>query len=351
MILFKKIKYVCILYYFIFEIFFKNLIYTNNYYVLHLIKTLWIGTLNIHPPLFYIFILLFVINSFWTNFYLNKFTKIKLIKYLSLTLFLGGLWGLQSLTWGYIWANDGIEWILFLIIFQLIFCIHSIRFENNVINILFSVNILLYFLILIRLNLITTRHSFLSNYNLNFFVYSLYVNLYLISLNVNKWKNLNYCNSLQWWNLCIMLNFFFNKFFINWIILLYFNYFFFFFILYYYKISSPTIRYFHFFLFIFVFFWKSFYNSFFLFYKINFFTLHNYYIYSKTILFENLYWHKSNSIELLEKVDFFINNNSISGSFLIKSFSKTLIFLNWFCLLSIFIIVLFLKGFEFRLLY
>jgi hypothetical protein len=67
-----------------------------------LIPALMVGTISIHPLLFYILIV-FVLNVFYFN--KNLFIlKIILFSYYFfmrlgfLTLFLGGLWGLQSLT-------------------------------------------------------------------------------------------------------------------------------------------------------------------------------------------------------------------------------------------------------------
>lgn len=149
-----------------------------------LVNSLWVGTVLIHPLIFYTssafffvyFYQLKVLDSLRTT----PFRVVTLTSALCVALVLGGLWGMQSLTWGYVWVNDGIEWCLFLLILHTIVRYHLKLTDRRMLGALLTVYLIFNFLILIRLNVVTTRHSFFSNYN---FVYLLSISLiYIIFL-------------------------------------------------------------------------------------------------------------------------------------------------------------------------
>ncbi len=127
--------------------------------------SLWIGTINWHPPLFYCVIITYASLQIKKNLaYLTTLIKVShssQIKLLSVTLLLGGLWGLQSLTWGYFWVNDGIEWSLLIVILLII--VHQHHFEYRYATAFCVENLsgVLVTLVLLRLNLLPTRHAFL----------------------------------------------------------------------------------------------------------------------------------------------------------------------------------------------
>lgn len=133
-----------------------------------LIYALWVGTIIIHPLIFYIFL----ITVFVTFYQLrsesvnNLCVRVTTVTFtLFFTLCLGGLWGLQSLTWGYVWVSDGIEWLLLTLCLYTVVYYHQKIRQVRVLNYFITLLYILNFLIFIRLNVITTRHSFLTNYN------------------------------------------------------------------------------------------------------------------------------------------------------------------------------------------
>ncbi len=163
--------------------------FSNLVKVKKLILALWLGTLNVHPPIFYLgLILLFIIlNSF--HFYDKQKLSLQLktnLYLLFLTLAFGGLWGLQSLAWGYFWVNDGIEWILLVSILLLVNYYHTFIKRELTIFFFFFIPLILTLLLFIRLNIISTRHSFLSSYSLVYLSLFFYFFLNLIIFNTFK---------------------------------------------------------------------------------------------------------------------------------------------------------------------
>lgn len=129
--------------------------------------SLWVGTINWHPPLFYCIIVLSIVSqlarSVSYSSIISKTSYFLNIKLLSITLILGSLWSLQSLTWGYYWVNDTIEWALLSVL--LVFLIEQHRnktsyrkFYNDQ-----SFILILILLLCLRLNLVPTRHAFLTS--------------------------------------------------------------------------------------------------------------------------------------------------------------------------------------------
>lgn len=137
-----------------------------DYIKIHLnLDSLLIGFYNIHPILLYFSFFFFfcniyfnnnyVVNSSTNNFYLTSFT-----------LLLGGYWGAGNSVWGYFWVNDAIEQILLLNVVIFFLQIHF--FSSKQIN-YFSISLfisLLFYLFLLRLGLLSTRHSFFDSSNI-----------------------------------------------------------------------------------------------------------------------------------------------------------------------------------------
>ncbi len=150
-----------------------NLLVEDKY----LIKALWIGTLNIHPPIFYLAFIFLFFKLYSYNFYskqiLNLSFRFNLIA-LFLTLILGGLWGLQSLTWGFFWVNDGIEWLLLMSILLFVYIYHKNKSFTNTKTFILFFFLIVTNLLFIRLNIISTRHSFLANYKSVYLVLVVY---------------------------------------------------------------------------------------------------------------------------------------------------------------------------------
>lgn len=144
-----------------------------------LVNALFIGTLMIHPLLFYISLIILCFKVlFPKNFYLLGWQVLhfsKLVALLSLTLLLGGFWGFQSTIWGYFWVNDTVEWLLLLAIFYSLWCIHKAVSSVKSWNFLWALFFLLNLILLVRLNLISTRHNFIQNSKLSLVIFFIYV--------------------------------------------------------------------------------------------------------------------------------------------------------------------------------
>ena len=129
-----------------------------------LISSLIIGTVIIHPLLFYFFFISTIMKYYFQYsfasckpYFSNKFLCIVL----SFTLFLGSIWAMQSNTWGYFWVNDAIEWLLLFLIIYILYSTHCVLKVNLSLNIFGLVCTLISALIFVRLNFIPTRHNFI----------------------------------------------------------------------------------------------------------------------------------------------------------------------------------------------
>lgn len=146
-----------------------------------LLTTLVVGTIVLHPLMFYLFTTLFVFKYVYKTCQYGaviRFLDTKLVAwFLSIALFLGGFWGLQSIAWGYLWVNDAIEWLLFLEIVYLMYKAH--RISNQPLPSYPSLTplFLLGTLLLVRLNFIQTRHSFISSLCTIYVVVFIYLSL------------------------------------------------------------------------------------------------------------------------------------------------------------------------------
>jgi hypothetical protein len=146
-----------------------------------ILPSLWVGTITLHPLFLYIslVVLLFFLTSYYDRVKCIYLTK-KFFCYVSfIALCLGSLWATQSLSWGYFWVNDSIEWLLFFICYFSFISIHIILYNNKLLFRHYNYLLVITVLLLIRLNFIVTRHSFLTSYWLSFSY--LYIYLYIIA--------------------------------------------------------------------------------------------------------------------------------------------------------------------------
>ena len=165
-----------------------------------LIQALWVGTINIHPILLYtsIICIFFYLFSTCTGYFLQKllFSNMNILLLSCLALVLGGFWGTQSLTWGYFWVNDIIEWSLLFLCFFLVYIKHKV--QNLYISYFYLSNLCLLFttLIFIRLNFISTRHSFFSSFNLTLYIiyFFIFFPLWVLSYYCDKKKINKVCH-------------------------------------------------------------------------------------------------------------------------------------------------------------
>jgi hypothetical protein len=155
-----------------------------------LTDTLYIGTITVHPLMFYTSLVIFIIILLGTkHFYTCNAVPLRynsLLFFLIITLLLGGFWGFQSTIWGYFWVNDTVEWVLLLIIFYLLYTMHTTwNWSNNLFNCIIFF-ILLNLVIIIRLNLLPTRHSFIQNPNIFLLMFYTYLVLIFAVNQVNS---------------------------------------------------------------------------------------------------------------------------------------------------------------------
>lgn len=126
---------------------------------------LLVGYNSWHPMLFYVSILscLFLVLSVFS---FVKFKAKSVFALLSLTLILGGYWGLGNSVWGYFWVNDIIELVLLAYIVIAGIFIHTILPRNTSLIIFIASCCIGIFLILLRYGVVFTRHSFFDNKNI-----------------------------------------------------------------------------------------------------------------------------------------------------------------------------------------
>lgn len=136
-----------------------------QFWKLNILTSLTVGFYNIHPPILYLSILLGGI-SIYSYSVLNNFSRVSLLYSSCFSFFLGGYWGLGNSIWGYYWVNDIVEIALLLFLVILLFFSHF--FKQSSVVFLYSVNLLffIFLLVLLRVGLIQTRHSFFNAQNL-----------------------------------------------------------------------------------------------------------------------------------------------------------------------------------------
>ena len=165
-----------------------------------LIHSLWAGTVVIHPLIFYMFLLISCVT-----FYLLKSNNIRnlclrmsdITVALLFTLCLGGLWGLQSLTWGYVWVSDGIEWLLLTLCVYTAVFYHRTFTKHSSIFICMTLVYIVNLLIFIRLNVVTTRHSFLTNYSTTYIILGFLLTIFILVItNISLTTNsVSFCST------------------------------------------------------------------------------------------------------------------------------------------------------------
>lgn len=154
--------------------------FTELFFFKTLLPTLVIGTVLIHPIMFYLFLTILLIKLYsikkFSILHSSGMSNHTIVLLLFITLILGGLWSTQSNAWGYFWVNDLIEWVLLSFILLLVISFHFWFLIKLPYNFFLPQLILISLLILIRIGFFSTRH--------NFFVFSvsMYVVIYIYVL-------------------------------------------------------------------------------------------------------------------------------------------------------------------------
>lgn len=126
------------------------------------------GLIQLHPPVFYISVIMLINFIFSKKLQTTKLTSIQYTYTLHLlllfSLFSGGYWSNKHLLWGNWWTWDGIELILLLFVLLFYVIIHTttkLHFKNFI---LFSglLITIFYFFIFVRLGLVKSRHNFFN---------------------------------------------------------------------------------------------------------------------------------------------------------------------------------------------
>ena len=142
--------------------------------------------------MFYFFMLILFIKTIKFNVkYLYNYLPIsntRLSLCLTITLILGGFWGLQSTIWGYFWVNDSVEWILLLAILGTLYSLHTPIVSTLKFNAFLLIFLLFNLVIMVRLNIFQTRHSFIEQRNLSSFLLCGYL-LFFESISRNPFLN------------------------------------------------------------------------------------------------------------------------------------------------------------------
>lgn len=164
-----------------------------------LVDALLIGTLVIHPILFYFSLIMLCLRVIYSRqFYFLGSRPVcysNLVLILSITLLLGGFWGFQSTIWGYFWVNDTVEWLLLLAIFYSLWYLHKTGCFLKVWNVVWFFFFFVNLILIVRLNLIPTRHNFIQASSVCLIVLLVYT--LLLSLTIQgQWKNTRFSYSL-----------------------------------------------------------------------------------------------------------------------------------------------------------
>ncbi len=329
-----------------FVVIFLVIIYEVNITILkdilvikELVLPLWVGTLNIHPILFYLsFIGIFLKFKEKCLFFFNQAFGVIYndIVITSLTsLMLGGLWGLQSLSWGYLWVNDHIEWILLLLLLYLVQFIHLKSIKIFSLYPLLPLYSLFILLLLVRLNLVATRHSFFTQQHIIFsligllFFFLFFVCFIRNSIRKIVWKFFSVSCLLLLLPI-LMLNVFVLVIILKYssLVLLYF--FFSRIGVFFYNIKSFFL---HSIIIISVTFWSFIFSLFFLNFSLLKITLPYLYIYNKVIQYSSISYINSQYIhDILE----FITFNFYTSIFYLNQLESLVFFTLFFNLLCIF---------------
>lgn len=137
---------------------------------------LLIGFNSWHPPLFYVSLcccLLFFFRAEYTLY----LSRIRLLFITSITLLLGGYWGLGNSVWGYFWVNDPIELILLLFVSIMVLTIHTTNNNNLIVHLVLILLCGCILLIFLRFGIFFTRHSFFNTKGLTNTIFLLFLSL------------------------------------------------------------------------------------------------------------------------------------------------------------------------------
>ena len=239
---------------FLFKFFFLSISFSQVFYVKTLLSSLVIGTILIHPVMFYIFLTVFLSKCYYNGDFIyitySRVTRSSLIVFLTITMVLGGFWATQSNAWGYFWVNDLVEWLLLLIILVSILHTHQWFLSNTQYNFFYLELLILNILVFIRLGFLSTRHSFIivgfSLYTIIYIYVYLFYKIYSLAIHTNGY--------LKSQTVFFFLIFFLFQHFSLLLKFLFFSYFY----IVFKKISKYIkLNYFHYILFFFFFIWLA----------------------------------------------------------------------------------------------
>lgn len=310
---------------------------------INIITSLAIGSITIHPFLFYFVVVLFVYKNSkickWDYFKLINVNYIFILKVGVFSLFLGGLWGLQSITWGFIWVNDIIEWLFLYLLIFIMYILHKF-YLNKVFIFGFFIFLFLNFLFGVRLNFFNSRHSFFSTTDLSIFIFVVNL-LFLTNITYSFSLKISY-NTIKTINQTFYIFFFFISYF--YVYCVFFKYFSIFFICWgFFKISKKYLI--HFFLFFLFFLFNSYISLFFI--ELKFyenFKLASLNLYTNIMLTNFITQLQTFGDFLLEGVSFSLSNCTYNN-FLLLKLTINLYFNNLLLLLPfLFVLLLFKKG-------
>ena len=163
----------------------------KNYFNL---SSLVIGYYNIHPLLLYTSIFFCFTVFKYNNIYF--LLNLKFLFYFSLiALLLGGLWGAGNGVWGYFWVNDLIEQYLFWLTIGTITLFHKFLNKNFSLSLISLLVFSLVILLLLRVGMFNTRHSFFDTNNLSNI--AVYWNFIFINFSSLYFKNIFFI-SVAW---------------------------------------------------------------------------------------------------------------------------------------------------------
>lgn len=158
--------------------FFFFLIFFNFFYLLYkyncfffVSKQLLIGLNNVHPPLFYFSLLIFV-NLFFFNKNFIYFNYYFIIFCAIFALILGGFWGFGNTVWGFFWVNDEIEKILLFYCCLLVTILHFNYYIKYIYIYIYTYFLIFLYIYALRTGFIFTRHNFFDLKNLNNIIFS-----------------------------------------------------------------------------------------------------------------------------------------------------------------------------------
>lgn len=319
-------------------------------------NALFFGTIVIHPILYYLLTTVFVIKFVRLN-CRNSTSVVPIINFflvnlLIITLLLGGLWGLQSTVWGYFWVNDSVEWLLLVVILYVITKLHIFNEHKVVYNKFILIFGLLNIVLIIRLNIFQTRHSFIEQQSLILIIILIYN---AILKKFWRYKHFNSCKSNVYATKGFIIYFLLTIVIILGVGVLLVKYLFIVFTVFFLNQTRPGFllskSYLHLYTISFFYAWNIYFTFFFLFYeKTQIILAESPQIFNSMVIYLKYFTKKVSSFALLENVTFSISQEFCRCFNLV---SNTLLFikLNNVYLIALLIFFFSVKMFEFRLLY